>query len=188
MAHVFEFATSGRARCRGCEQAIAKGELRFGERQPNAFGEGEMTLWFHPRCAAYKRPEPFLEALAATGTAEGVNRREFADADELQVAAAFGVAHRRVPRINGADRAPTGRARCRHCKELIEKGTWRIALVFFEDYRFQPAGFIHAACAQPYLETTDVLDRVRYFNRELGSADVRELKRALKPANPLGSG
>src|SRR5947207_3050798 len=61
MPHVMEPATSARATCRGCNQKIAKGELRFGERQPNAFGEGEMTLWFHLACAAYKRPEAFLE-------------------------------------------------------------------------------------------------------------------------------
>jgi hypothetical protein len=101
--------------------------------------------------------------------------------------AEFGVAHRRVPRVNGADRAPTARARCRHCKELIGKGTWRIALVYFEDYRFQPSGFIHAACAQPYLETIDILDRVRQFNPELGAADLRELEQVLKTASPPAS-
>jgi hypothetical protein len=177
MSHLIETAASGRAKCRACEQAIAKGELRFGERQPNAFGEGEMTLWFHPRCAAYKRPEPFLEALAGAGP--GVSRSDVAEADELEAAAQFGIAHRRVPRIDGADRAPTGRARCRHCKELIDKGTWRIALVFFEEYRFQPSGYIHAACARAYLETIDILDRVRHFNPELGTADVAALRDAL---------
>ena len=52
MPHVFEPAPTGRAKCRGCGRAIAKGELRFGERLPNPFAEGEMTLWFHPLCAA----------------------------------------------------------------------------------------------------------------------------------------
>ena len=65
VAHVIEPASSGRAKCRSCDQPIAKGELRFGERQPNAFGDGEMTLWFHLPCAAYSRPEPFLEAHGA---------------------------------------------------------------------------------------------------------------------------
>ena len=64
MPHVFEPAPTGRAKCRGCGRAIAKGELRFGERLPNPFAEGEMTLWFHPLCAAYKRPEAVLQALA----------------------------------------------------------------------------------------------------------------------------
>ena len=66
MAHVIEPASSGRAKCRGCGERIAKDALRLGERLPNLFGEGEMTLWFHLPCAAYKRPEPFLEALQAT--------------------------------------------------------------------------------------------------------------------------
>ena len=56
MAHVFEPAASGRAKCRGCGQALPKGEVRFGEKLANPFAEGEMTHWFHPLCAAYKRP------------------------------------------------------------------------------------------------------------------------------------
>ena len=44
MDHVIEPASSGRAKCRGCGRAIAKGELRLGERLPNPFtDEGEMT-------------------------------------------------------------------------------------------------------------------------------------------------
>ena len=177
MAHVIEHAASGRARCRGCEQPIAKGELRFGERQPNSFGEGEMTLWFHPWCGAYKRPETFIEALDA---ADAAVAKDIPDADGLRAAAKAGIAHRRLPRVNGADRAPTGRARCRHCRELIDKDSWRIGLVFFEEYRFAPSGYIHAACAQGYLETIDILDRVKHFSPDLSAADLRALSRALK--------
>ena len=158
--------------------------MRFGERQPNAFGEGEMTLWFHPRCAAYTRPEPFLEALATAGSEGSVARKEIEDADGLQAAAEFGIAHRRVPRVHGADRAPTGRARCRHCKEVIEKNSWRVALFFFEEYRFQPSGYIHAHCARGYLETTDVIERVRWFNPKLDLAELLELRRALEAPAP----
>lgn len=174
MPHVIEYATSGRAKCRGCDGKIAKGELRFGERQPNAFGDGEMTLWFHVPCAAYKRPEPFLEVLRNEGW-EDVSDDDLAIARELQPAAEFGVEHRRLPRIDQVSRAPTGRARCRSCRELIEKDSWRIGLVFFEEYRFQPSGFIHAACAKEYFGTTDVLDRVSYFNPGLTSAELTEL-------------
>jgi hypothetical protein len=60
MPHVIEHATSGRAKCRGCGGRIDKDALRFGENRPNAYGDGEMTLWFHVPCAAYKRQEPFL--------------------------------------------------------------------------------------------------------------------------------
>src|SRR4030042_208734 len=64
MPHVIEAAATGRAKCRGCGGKIAALELRFGERLPNPFADGEMTHWFHLDCAAFKRPEPLLEALA----------------------------------------------------------------------------------------------------------------------------
>ena len=83
MAHVVEHAATGRAMCRGCGNKILKDELRFGEKEPNAFGEGEMTLWFHLPCAAYKRPGPFLEML------KGVEEEEIT-ADEQAAAHAGG--------------------------------------------------------------------------------------------------
>ena len=174
MPHVIEPASSGRAKCRACGLPIAKGELRFGERQANAFGEGEMTLWYHLPCAAFARPEPFLELAAADGNAP----------QPLVAAARFGIEHRRVPRIHGAERAPTGRARCRSCKELIAKDDWRIALVFFEEFRFDPGGFVHAGCAQAYFETIDIIERVRRFSPALGAAEVAELDRALHSPRP----
>jgi hypothetical protein len=176
MPHTIEAAASGRAKCRGCDQAIGKGELRFGERLPNAFGEGDMTLWFHLVCAAYKRPESFLETLRGM---DATGRSAVERSDELERVAEFGIAHRRLPRVTGADRAPTGRARCRHCKELIAKDTWRIALVFFEEYRFQPSGFVHAACARDYLETTDLVERVHHFAPKLSPADLDDFAAAL---------
>ena len=105
--HTFEPAASGRSKCRGCGQALPKGELRFGERLPNPFGEGEMTLWFHPLCAAYKRPEAILETLAA-----GV---EAPDRDALERAANASLAQARLRRIEGVERAK-GQATCHHCR------------------------------------------------------------------------
>jgi hypothetical protein len=184
MTHVIEHASTGRAQCRGCGDKIVKGELRFGEKQPNAFGDGEMTLWFHLPCAAYKRPEPFLEFLGG-GEAEEVATDELSVAHALKPAAEFGIAHRRVPRIDKADRAPTGRARCRNCRETIARDSWRIGLVFFEEYRFQPSGFIHAACAGDYFGTTDVLDRIVHFNPMLTPEELEAIGSALRsPASP----
>lgn len=168
MGHVIEPATSGRAKCRGCGVAIDQGELRFGERYPNPYGDGEATLWFHPVCAAYKRPEPLLEALT--------ENPEEAQHDSLLQIASLGVRHRRLPRIDGAHRAPTGRARCRCCREMIPKDAWRIGLVFFEQARFEPAGFVHASCANDYFETTDILDRLLHFSPDLTPDDLNELQ------------
>ena len=179
MSHVIEPATSSRAKCRGCGLPIAKDELRFGERQPNAFGDGEMTLWLHPRCAAFKRPEPFLEALEAE---EGLGAS--AGLDGLKAIARQSLGHRRLPRVDVASRAPTGRARCRQCRETIDKDAWRIGLVFFEGYRFQPSGFIHAECAGEYLGTTDLIARVRQFSPDLSDSELGELERVIAAAQP----
>jgi len=172
MSHVIEPATSGRAKCRGCGRPIVGGERRFGERLPNPFGEGEMTLWFHPECGALKRPEPFLEALAALA-------EPLADAERLELEARRGLAHRRLPRVDGAERAPSGRARCRSCRETIDKGAWRVRLVFYEEGRFSPGGFVHARCAPAYFETPDLLARVRCFAPDLTEQELMELQAEL---------
>ena len=184
MTHVLEHAASGRAKCRGCDDKIDKDELRFGERQPNPFGDGESTLWFHPLCGAYKRPQPFLEMLETLEgqEVEGISAEDIEAARALRGAAEFGVTHRRAPRINEASRAPTGRARCRSCRELIEKDTWRIGLVYFEEYRFQPSGFIHAGCAKDYFDTADIMPRILHFSPALDPGDLDELAAALTPA------
>jgi hypothetical protein len=175
MAHVIERAASGRAKCRGCGARIAATEFRFGERLPNPFADegSEMTHWFHLTCGAFRRPEAFLETLGVS--AEPVDERE-----RLEREARLGVAHRRLPRLTTAERAPTGRATCRSCREPIEKDGWRISLVYYEDGRFMPSGFIHARCVQPYVETSDVLDRVKHFSPELSVEDLADLAAAVK--------
>jgi hypothetical protein len=174
MPHVFEPAATGRAKCRGCGERIAAGELRFGESLPNPFADGETTHWFHPECAAYKRPEPFLEGLAAAAG-------PVPDAERLEAEARRGLVHHRLPRISGLERASSGRAQCRSCKEVIAKDAWRIPLVFYEDGRFSPGGFVHVGCAKAYFETTELLPRLKRFapsvsELELGEVEV-ELRR-----------
>ncbi len=166
MPHVIELAATGRSKCRGCSQAIAKDSLRFGERLPNAFGDGDMTLWFHPMCAAYKRPEPFLQTLSETAL-------EMPDRQLLERTAQRTIAHRRLPRIDGAERASSAKARCRHCRELIEKGTWRVRLIFYEEGMFSPGGFVHLNCCPTYFETREIAEHVFQFSPGL-TVDERE--------------
>lgn len=172
MSHIIEPAASGRAKCRGCKQAISKGELRFGERLPNPFADGEMTLWFHLDCGAYRRPESFNEVLA-----ESESPPE--DAPRLKEIVAEGLMHDRLPRIAGAGVAPSARAKCRECREPILKDHFRIALEFFEEGMFNPAGFIHPECASKYFETTDILDRVRRFTTELDDQSIAKLGKTI---------
>jgi hypothetical protein len=170
--HTFEPAPTGRAKCRGCGRAIQRGELRFGERLPNPFAEGEMTVWFHPLCAAYKRPDAVLQALGETTT-------DVADRAALERAARASLAQRRLPRIDGAEKAPGAQAKCRHCREPIARGTWRIRLVFYQDGRFAPGGFVHLDCRKAYFETDDILAQVLHFSPDLGDDERAELERAL---------
>jgi hypothetical protein len=172
MPHVIEPAATGRAKCRGCGQAIAAGVLRFGEKVPNPFGDGDTTQWFHVDCAAFKRPQPFLETLEAGATS--------GDDERLKAEAARGVAQDRLARIDGAERDPSGRAQCRQCKTNIAKGAWRIKLVFYEEGRFNAAGFVHPGCAQAYFETTDVLPRIHRFAPALDEAELQEIGAELR--------
>ena len=59
------------------------------------------------------------------------------------------------------------------------KGAWRISLVFYEDGRFVPAGFIHVGCAREYLETTEIMPRVKHFSPSLTDAELAEIQEAL---------
>ena len=183
MPHVLEPATSGRARCRGCGRPIERGELRFGERIPNPFAEGETTLWFHLACAAYKRPEPLLETLGQTSA-------EVPAREALERSARRSTSHRRLPRIDGAERAPSAQAKCRSCRRPIARGTWRIKLVFYEEGQFSAGGFVHLGCRAAYFESDDVREPVLHFSGQLDESERAELERAFaaEPAPPPPSG
>jgi Poly(ADP-ribose) polymerase and DNA-Ligase Zn-finger region len=170
-------APTGRAKCRGCGSTIAKGELRFGETGPNAFGEGEANSWFHLACAALMRPDKLLPVLEQSS--EPLVEREW-----LTETARVGTAHERLPRLTRVERASSGRAHCRSCRELIAKGEWRFVLQMFEEGRPSPIGTIHVSCAQAYFGTADVLGRAQRLTPELSDADLADLKKSLAQQRP----
>jgi hypothetical protein len=145
-----------------------------------------MTHWFHLACAAFRRPQPFLETLDATTNTIDASAVTIEGRDLLAHEARLGVAHRRLPRVSTADRAPTARANCRACKAAIEKGAWRIALVYYEDGRFVPSGFMHITCVEAYLETTEILSRVAHFSPALSEADLAEIGAEIVSATSHG--
>ena len=167
MPHVVERASSGRAKCRACAGTIAAQAWRFGERLPNPYDDqgGEMTHWFHPWCAAYRRPQAFVDSADAITV---LGEEATAMLDEARL----GVAHHRLARVHTAERAATGRATCRSCRELIPKDAWRISLLYYEDGRFAPSGFVHASCAAAYFETPAFVRRLRYFSPGLSDEDL----------------
>ncbi len=172
MPHVIEEAPSGRSKCRACQQKIAKGEVRFGEKVPNPFGDGEATHYYHLICAADRRPEQFKETL-------DVAELPLENREELARVAQRGLDHRRLQRAARAERATSGRARCRHCRETIDKGTLRIALEYIEEGMPSAGGFIHVTCAQDYFGTTELLDRFKRTSHKLEESDFQELGQTL---------
>ena len=173
--HIFAMAPSGRSKCRGCGQTIAKGTLRFGERLPNPFGDGDMTHWHHPLCAAHRRPESLSGTLdqypGTDDTAPPIS--------VLKEAAERALQHPRLQRMGVIEQASSGRARCRHCQELIPKDEWRIPLIFFNEDTYASSGFIHALCAAEYCDTTDVWPTIECFASALLSGPSGAEQRAV---------
>jgi hypothetical protein len=97
------------------------------------------------------------------------------DRDKLERGAHKSLAHRRLPRIDGAERSPSAQARCRSCHEPIPRGTWRIRLVFYQEGRFTGGGFVHLGCCKTYFETDDILDQVLHFSPALSEVERDEL-------------
>ncbi len=168
--HVIEVAPSGRAKCRACSRTIAKGELRLGEKLANPFADGQMTQWFHLQCGAYSRPDALVYALNAAP------ELQIEDREKLLSEAEVTRSHLRLSRISGVGESPNSRAACRQCKEMIEKGEWRISLLFYEDGRFNPSGYAHVKCAQEYLGTDELVPRFRHYSPDLSEDDVTAIK------------
>jgi len=145
MSHVLDTAPTGRARCRACRKVIAKGEWRLGQKAPNPYGEGDITFYFHPICGAAKLPEVMLEAL-------GEADRPVPGAEQYRRLADLASAHRRLPRLGRIEVAPTGRARCRHCRQVIDKGSRRMALEVVDNGMLDSWGYLHLGCVQAYVE------------------------------------
>lgn len=145
MAHKIEPATTGRAACRGCKVPIAKGALRFAEEFNNLYSEDGSTAYryWHLACAAGKLAN---ELSAALKTYDG----HVEDRESLELAIA---AHWR-PEMPYAERAGSGRARCRACDVTIKKGELRVAFERTFDSPMGPqkgAAYAHLQCVSRYL-------------------------------------
>jgi hypothetical protein len=190
MSDRLEAAPSGRAQCRACGTKIEKGALRFGEALPSAYGEGDApTLyWFHPACAARRRPEKFAALLRQGAEAAPA----LPDAEALLAQADLGVTYPKLARLEVAEKASSGRARCRQCRELIPAGAWRLRLSNFEQSGFfEPFGFVHTGCAQAYFGLPDLAalgERLRQASPDLDAAALDEILSAEQRAEPTSDG
>src|SRR5260370_6469688 len=146
MANKIEPAPTGRAACRGCKRPIVKGALRFAEEYQNPYSEegGASFRYWHLECAAPKLANEMVPALLAFEGA--IDDREAIDA--------LVRAHLR-PDMPFAERAGSGRSRCRACEVTIKKGELRVV---FERVFESPTGpqycaaSSHPKCIPPSLE------------------------------------
>jgi poly [ADP-ribose] polymerase len=161
MQKIIEVAKSGRARCRGCRQAIGKGELRYGEEAANQFGDGVAMQWLHLMCAAKKHPREMQEALAGF-SGDIPNRAEVEQA--MQTALAD------VKTFPYAEWAPTSRSRCLHCREPIDKDTLRIAVEREVEMGGVPragAGYLHPQCAKEHVTDAGLAEKLKQNSSSL---------------------
>lgn len=174
MANVIEEAKSGRASCRTCKKAIAKGELRFGEEAPNAFGDAPSMRWHHLMCAAEKLPAELKAALDAHPDPVP-NRAEL----DTAMADALAKGRGKPGGFPYADKAPTGRARCIQCQQAIEKDSIRVAVereIETGGMVQKAARYMHPACVAANLEASgedkdELIEGVR-VNSRLQPADL----------------
>ena len=170
-----EIAATGRATCRACRKPIAKGDLRFGDVVPASF-DGTMTHWFHLVCAAAKRPEELRPVLAKY-------KKAIPERAALEATLASGNATQ-LAKLVGTDRAPTGRAKCQHCKAVIDKDTLRVGLLLEDELKNPGKGFLHLACAPAYAEV-DPSAHLSATSKKLGKPDREQMSAVLRAMSCL---
>jgi len=168
MANVIEEAKSGRASCRTCKKAIAKGELRLGVETMTQFSDTPSMQWHHLLCAAQKMPAELKDALA-TYDGDIPNRGELDKAMDD----AIKKGNAKPGGFPYTDKAPTGRASCMQCGEKIEKSAFRVAVereVDTGSFVTRGAGYLHPKCVVENLENVggsveDLVDGLRKNSR-----------------------
>lgn len=174
---VLAIASTGRASCKACGEKIGKGTLRVGEKVFNPYVDAETLYWFHVHCAAHQRPEAYLAARAAA-LADGSVTEDALDSKLLPIAER-GKEHYRLARITRLEIAPSGRARCRSCRETIDNGSYRFALAIFQEGRFDPIGFVHLGCDLAYFGVRVEPERADHAARHFTSEQLQGLHSAL---------
>ena len=176
MGHMIESAKSGRAKCRGCREKIAKGEPRFGHEVPNDFSDGDMTYrWFHVTCAARKQP---IELGKALEDFEG----ELPDKEDLLAAIEKNKKNVKPGSFPYAERAPSSRSKCIGCEEKIEKEDLRVAVereIDTGSFTRSGAGYLHVTCALEFTGEDDLLSQVTANSTSLTDEDVQVLGKVL---------
>jgi hypothetical protein len=175
--YVIEGARSSRSRCKTCRRGIDKDTLRLGILIEGPYGTGYM--WHHLKCAAKRRFEQVAEAYEQEAWNNAKKPPEdVPPLDKLQKLHDDTDKQRKERKqIPYAEPAPSGRARCKHCSELIEKGSMRVvlgrAVEFGNQVRTTPIN-VHPRCVAEVLQEEDCATEAEGFagNLHSNSGDV----------------
>jgi hypothetical protein len=164
--YVIEGARSSRSKCKSCRRKIDKDVLRIGFLIEGPYGTG--YLWHHLKCAAKRHFDRVEEAYAARAWEQAKqppNKVPELDAlRSLQAAAEENRRTRKFPPY--VELAPSGRSKCKHCEELIEKGNPRVALgrgVYFGSQVRIAAINVHPSCVAGEMRSEDCSTEVEGF-------------------------
>ncbi|MCZ6597622.1 MAG: hypothetical protein O7B99_08295 [Planctomycetota bacterium] len=163
-----EAARSSRSRCRTCRRKIDKGNLRLGVLLEGPYGTG--YLWHHLTCAARRRSDDVEAAYEQPAWEPDLEDEipPLAQLRKLKEEADQRKSARRDPPY--VERAPTGRAKCKHCGETIEQGAFRVVLLrevrFGSQVRGMPIN-VHPRCVGAELRGEDCLTEIEAFEDAL---------------------
>ena len=164
--YLIEPARSSRSRCKTCRRKIDKDTLRIGILIEGPFGTG--YLWHHLKCAAKRQFAAVEAAYEQKCWAEGVEVPDLESLRKLQEEAKKKQEEKIDPPY--AQLAPSGRAKCKHCEESIEKGSVRIVLgrevEFYQQVRVAHIN-VHPRCVAAELRAEDCATDIDGFEEAL---------------------
>jgi Poly(ADP-ribose) polymerase and DNA-Ligase Zn-finger region len=168
--YVIEGARSSRSKCKTCRKKIDKDVLRLGVLIEGPYGIG--YLWHHLTCAAKRRLDDVEESYAAEAWKQAkIPPESVPPIEELRKLHEEAEEKRQSrQRIPYAEVDPSGRAKCKECGELMEKGSLRVVLgrevEFGNQFRTMPIQ-VHPACVAVALEREDCSTEAGGFASEI---------------------
>jgi len=168
--YMIEGARSSRSKCKSCRKKIEKGVLRLGVLIEGPYGIG--YLWHHLTCAAKRRLDDVEAAYEREAWKEAKETPEDVPSIEEMRKLNEEAEEKREERkkIPFAEVDPSGRAKCKQCGEVMEKGSLRVVLgreiEFGSQYRTMPI-HVHIACVAGEIEKVDCSTQSEGFEHSL---------------------
>jgi hypothetical protein len=185
LPYCIERARSSRSKCKVCRRAIEKDTPRIGVLLEGPYGTG--YLWHHIGCLAKRDIAKVEEAYAGDYTKPGVEKPPIEMLREEAAKAQQKKAEKQEAPF--VERASTGRSKCAHCKEPIEEGAFRFALLQSVEFYGQVRNAVvkvHADCVAKALDEANAATEIDTFhddvraNSRLAKDDIEAALRGIE--------